>query len=235
MTISSLLVPGCMAPQSFAYHAEVNMMPALPGYDLGEIWPILPHLPDADEIALQVIAENLSEVAGIRQRFDLKDTKKSLGKIEAIQVKRAMASQNGVAQIQWMLVSTRTFDTAKGYKSKNIDYLGLGCDNRTYDHRSAVLEVSSSAEYIIQHFMVATVCRTLEGTVRVPHKGCFVIWQMVPNKWLIELAVGGHNVVAGSDGNVAWRHTPWLESHAAQGGVRSLRHALQARTYITKT
>ncbi|GKF67854.1 hypothetical protein Tco_0197533, partial [Tanacetum coccineum] len=39
-----------------------------------------------------------------------------------------------------MLVSTRTFDTAKGYKSKNIDYLGLGCDNRTYDHRSAVLE-----------------------------------------------------------------------------------------------
>ena len=76
---------------------------------------------------------------------------------------------------------------------------------------------------------------TTISKVRVSQKGCFVMWQMVPNKWLIELAVGGHKVVAGSDGNVAWRHTPWLGSHAAQGGVRPLRRALQARTYITKT
>lgn len=61
----------------------------------------------------------------------------------------------------------------------------------------------------------------------VSEKGCFVMWQMVPNKWLIELVVGGHKVVAGSDGNLAWRHTPWLGSHAAKGSVRPLRRALQ--------
>ncbi|KDO36886.1 hypothetical protein CISIN_1g040059mg [Citrus sinensis] len=62
----------------------------------------------------------------------------------------------------------------------------------------------------------------------VSEKGCFVMWQMVPNKWLIELVVGGHKVVAGSDGNLAWRHTPWLGSHAAKGSIRPLRRALQA-------
>ncbi|KAA0043759.1 uncharacterized protein E5676_scaffold352G005140 [Cucumis melo var. makuwa] len=51
---------------------------------------------------------------------------------------------------------------------------------------------------------------------------------MIPNKWLIELSVGGHSIVAGSDGNVAWRHTPWLGSHAAKGAVRPLRRAFQA-------
>ena len=62
----------------------------------------------------------------------------------------------------------------------------------------------------------------------VTQKGCFVMWQMIPNKWLIELSVGGHSIVAGSDGNVAWRHTPWLGSHAAKGAVRPLRRAFQA-------
>ncbi|KDP21903.1 hypothetical protein JCGZ_03041 [Jatropha curcas] len=117
-------------------------------------------------------------------------------------------------------------------------------------------EVSSSAQYIIQHFTAATGCRKLEGTVKNmfatgkvamamvdelggssglaagattgdTQKGCFVMWQMVPNKWLIELVVSGHKVVAGSDGNVAWRHTPWLAAHAAKGGIRPLRRALQ--------
>ncbi|KAL5545602.1 hypothetical protein UlMin_005289 [Ulmus minor] len=118
-------------------------------------------------------------------------------------------------------------------------------------------EVSSSAQYIIQHFTAATGCRKLEGTVKnifttgkvtmamvdhdlssavsavgtttstVSQKGCFVMWQMVPNMWLIELVVGGHKVVAGSNGDVAWRHTPWLGAHAAKGSVRPLRRALQ--------
>ncbi|KAJ7971398.1 Protein of unknown function (DUF620) [Quillaja saponaria] len=115
-------------------------------------------------------------------------------------------------------------------------------------------EVSSSAQYILQHFTAATGCRNLEGRVKnvfatgkvtmsmvdelgssgsaagpngISQKGCFVMWQMVPDKWLIELVVGGHKVVAGSDGSVAWRHTPWLGSHAAKGGVRPLRRALQ--------
>lgn len=120
-------------------------------------------------------------------------------------------------------------------------------------------QVSSSAQYIIQHFTAATGCRKLEGTVKnifatgkvtmamvddlssggsatgattVSQKGCFVMWQMVPNMWLIELVLGGHKVVAGSDGNVAWRHTPWLGAHAAKGGVRPLRRALQASFYL---
>lgn len=116
--------------------------------------------------------------------------------------------------------------------------------------------MSSSAQYIIQHFTAATGCRKLEGRVKnifatgkvamamvdepggSPglaagatgdlQKGCFVMWQMVPNKWLIELVVSGHKVVAGSDGNVAWRHTPWLGAHAAKGCVRPLRRTLQA-------
>ncbi|KAG6744900.1 hypothetical protein POTOM_051541 [Populus tomentosa] len=120
--------------------------------------------------------------------------------------------------------------------------------------KSPVNEVSSSAQYIIQHFTAATGCRKLQGKVKnifatgkvtmamvdelggsamagvttAAQKGCFVMWQMAPNKWLIELVVEGHKVVAGSDGNVAWRHTPWLGSHAAKGGVRPLRRALQA-------
>lgn len=116
-------------------------------------------------------------------------------------------------------------------------------------------QASSSAQYIIQHFKAATGCRKLEGNVKnmyatgkvsmamvdelssngsasgatngIPTRGCFVMWQMVPNKWLIELVVGGHKVVAGSDGNVAWRRTPWLGSHTAKGGVRPLRRSLQ--------
>ncbi|ERN04458.1 uncharacterized protein LOC18432619 [Amborella trichopoda] len=61
----------------------------------------------------------------------------------------------------------------------------------------------------------------------VVEEGCFVIWQMAPEKWLMELDVGTHKVVAGSDGKIAWRHTPWLPSHAAKGGVRPLRRILQ--------
>ncbi|KAK6941967.1 Protein of unknown function DUF620 [Dillenia turbinata] len=107
-------------------------------------------------------------------------------------------------------------------------------------------QISSSAQYIIQHFTAATGCRKLEGNVKnifvtgkvkmamvedinanasaavakakVAQKGCFVMWQMVPNKWLVELVVGGHKVIAGSDGRMAWRHTPWLAAHAAKGG-----------------
>ncbi|XP_045811930.1 uncharacterized protein LOC123906115 [Trifolium pratense] len=115
-------------------------------------------------------------------------------------------------------------------------------------------EVSSSAQYIIHHFSAATGCRKLEGTVKnvfatgkvtmvvvdelgsvvggagvngISEKGCFVMWQMVPDNWQIEIVVGGQKVVAGSNGTIAWRHTPWLGVHAAKGGVRPLRRALQ--------
>ncbi|GER52448.1 hypothetical protein STAS_29907 [Striga asiatica] len=128
--------------------------------------------------------------------------------------------------------------------------------------KHALTQVSSSPQYIIQHFTAATGCRKMEGIVKNMYatgnvamamvdepgsaatgassasestqKGCFVIWQMMPDKWLIELFVGGHKVVAACDGNVAWRHTPWLGAHAAKGGVRPLRRALQATKLLQK-
>lgn len=139
----------------------------------------------------------------------------------------------------------------------------LGCplfpissSSSSFHHHPAksLLEVSSSARYIIEHFRAATGCKKLEGHVKnifvtgkvsmtmveepgsnnspvlapgLSHKGCFVMWEMVPNKWLIELVAGTHKVLAGSDGKVAWRYTPWLGSHAAKGAVRPLRRALQ--------
>ncbi|CAL1409351.1 unnamed protein product [Linum trigynum] len=79
-------------------------------------------------------------------------------------------------------------------------------------------------------------------------EGCFVLWQMLhpcssPPMWSLELAVGQlgsasakggcprrsykHHVVAGSDGNTVWRHTPWLGTHAAKGPQRPLRRIIQ--------
>ncbi|CAH9098889.1 unnamed protein product [Cuscuta epithymum] len=132
-----------------------------------------------------------------------------------------------------------------------LSVLGCPLSPLPFHPKPPLSHVSSSSEYIIQHFMAATGCRKLEGMVKnmyttgkvfmavvdelgspgtttnVSQKGCFVMWQMLPSKWLIELALGGHKIVAGSDGNVAWRHTPWLGAHAAKGGVRPLRRALQ--------
>lgn len=57
--------------------------------------------------------------------------------------------------------------------------------------------------------------------------GGFVLWQMNPDKWYVELCVGGSKVHAGCNGEVVWRHTPWLGAHTAKGPVRPLRRALQ--------
>ncbi|KAJ0982274.1 hypothetical protein J5N97_010529 [Dioscorea zingiberensis] len=119
--------------------------------------------------------------------------------------------------------------------------------------------VSSEAQYIIQQFRATTKCGKMEGGARsmyvagrvkvvkaleqgLPsssstpgecHKGCFVMWQMDPDKWLIDLCVSGHRVMAGSDGKVAWRRTPWLGAHAARGSVRPVRRALQGLDPVT--
>ncbi|MCL7021857.1 hypothetical protein MKW94_013672, partial [Papaver nudicaule] len=58
--------------------------------------------------------------------------------------------------------------------------------------------------------------------------GCFVIWQMNPGMWSMELVIqGGNKVVAGSNGKIVWRHTPWLGTHAAKGPPRPLRRIIQ--------
>lgn len=62
---------------------------------------------------------------------------------------------------------------------------------------------------------------------RSAENGCFVLWQMSPGMWSLELVVGGNKVIAGSDGKTVWRHTPWLGTHAAKGPQRPLRRIIQ--------
>lgn len=61
--------------------------------------------------------------------------------------------------------------------------------------------------------------------------GSFELWQMNPDMWYVELALGGSKVHAGCNGRLVWRHTPWLGAHAAKGPVRPLRRALQVFEY----
>ncbi|KAB1216854.1 hypothetical protein CJ030_MR4G014240 [Morella rubra] len=115
---------------------------------------------------------------------------------------------------------------------------------------------NSTANYIIQQYLAATGClkqgkcaknmyatgmvkmvccetevssgknvKTL-GT-RSGENGCFVFWQMSPGNWSLDLVVGGNQVIAGSDGKIVWRHTPWLGTHAAKGPQRPLRRIIQ--------
>lgn len=115
---------------------------------------------------------------------------------------------------------------------------------------------TSSAHYIIQQYLAATGCLKQQkcaknmyatGTVKMVcceteissgknvkslgtrsgESGCFVLWQMLPGMWSLELAVGGNKVIAGSDGKTVWRHTPWLGTHAAKGPQRPLRRIIQ--------
>jgi hypothetical protein len=116
------------------------------------------------------------------------------------------------------------------------------------------LQESSSAQYILQQYMAASggtkllrsvqnayamgkvrmVASEFETATRVVRNGGaaveqvgFVLWQMSPDMWYVELAVGGNKVRAGCNGRLVWRHTPWLGAHAAKGTVRPLRRDLQ--------
>ncbi|XP_020597470.1 uncharacterized protein LOC110037219 [Phalaenopsis equestris] len=119
---------------------------------------------------------------------------------------------------------------------------------------------SSSAQYILQQYTAATGGIKIQSSIRnfyasgklkmavsdydtmtkltrnrgAPvETGGFVLWQMVPHMWYVELAVGGSKVRAGSNGKLVWRHTPWLGAHNAKGPVRPLRRALQGLDPLT--
>lgn len=121
-----------------------------------------------------------------------------------------------------------------------------------------ILQETSSAQYILQQYtaasggqklqnsirnayamgklkMVASEFETATRTVKNRHSsrtsesGGFVLWQMNPDMWYVELAVGGSKVHAGCNGKLVWRHTPWLGAHTAKGPVRPLRRALQVK------
>lgn len=80
---------------------------------------------------------------------------------------------------------------------------------------------------IASEFETATKVMKNRNTSRDAESGGFVLWQMNPDMWYVELAVGGSKVHAGCNGQLVWRHTPWLGAHAAKGPVRPLRRALQ--------
>lgn len=115
---------------------------------------------------------------------------------------------------------------------------------------------NSAAHYIIQQYLAATGCLKQQkcmknmystGSVKMirceteissgknvkslgtrsGENGCFVLWQMLPGMWSLELVVGENKVIAGSDGKTVWRHTPWLGTHAAKGPQRPLRRIIQ--------
>lgn len=112
---------------------------------------------------------------------------------------------------------------------------------------------TSSAQYILQQYTAASGGLKLQNSIRnayalgklkmvssefesamkaiknrsSAHSGGFVLWQMNPDMWYVELAVGGSKVHAGCNGKLVWRHTPWLGAHTAKGPVRPLRRALQ--------
>ncbi|KAE8683532.1 putative GAST1 protein precursor [Hibiscus syriacus] len=93
---------------------------------------------------------------------------------------------------------------------------------------------SSSAQYIIQQYTAASGGQKLQNSIhnayamgRDAESGGFVLWQMNPDMWYVELALGGSKVHAGCNGKHVWSHTPWLGAHAAKGPVRPLRRALQ--------
>lgn len=68
-----------------------------------------------------------------------------------------------------------------------------------------------------------------KSSSKAAESGGFVLWQMNPDMWYVELALGGSKVRAGCNGKLVWRHTPWLGAHAAKGPVRPLRRALQVK------
>ncbi|MED6217294.1 hypothetical protein PIB30_016280 [Stylosanthes scabra] len=115
---------------------------------------------------------------------------------------------------------------------------------------------TSSAQYILQQYIAASGGQKLQNSInnayamgkvrmvasefetaqkvmrsrnssKATESGGFVLWQMNPDMWYVELALGGSKVHAGCNGKLVWRHTPWLGAHAAKGPVRPLRRALQ--------
>lgn len=72
-----------------------------------------------------------------------------------------------------------------------------------------------------------TATKVTKNPLKGAENGWFVLWQMMPDKWHVELEIEGTSVQAGSNGKVLWRYTPWLGAHAANGPVRPLRRTLQ--------
>ncbi|XP_068654442.1 uncharacterized protein [Aristolochia californica] len=93
--------------------------------------------------------------------------------------------------------------------------------------------VMGKVKMVASEFETATKVMKNRNVSRAAESGGFVLWQMMPDMWYVELAVGGSKVHAGCNGKIVWRHTPWLGAHAAKGPVRPLRRALQGLDPLT--
>jgi hypothetical protein len=135
-------------------------------------------------------------------------------------------------------------------------FISAYCNRITHGVLYARAQETSSAQYILQQYLAASGGQRLLSSIRNSYAmgkvrmvatefeaggrvvrnrmaaqraepGRFVLWQMAPEMWYMELAVGGSKVHAGCNGKLVWRHTPWLGAHSAKGPVRPLRRALQ--------
>ncbi|XP_010540391.1 PREDICTED: uncharacterized protein LOC104814185 [Tarenaya hassleriana] len=87
--------------------------------------------------------------------------------------------------------------------------------------------VTGRVRMMASEFETASKVSKGKNTSKAVESGSFVLWQMNSDMWYMELVLGGSKVLAGCDGKLVWRHTPWLGPHAAKGPVRPLRRALQ--------
>ncbi|XP_047969591.1 uncharacterized protein LOC125213218 [Salvia hispanica] len=134
--------------------------------------------------------------------------------------------------------------------------LPIRCDRTVHNNFKGCPIESSMAKYIVQQYIAAAggehalnsidsmyamgkvkmaASELVAGDAKVKNNvrpgagelGGFVLWQKRPDLWSLELMVGGCKISAGSDGKVAWRQTPWQNSHASRGPPRPLRRSLQ--------
>lgn len=74
---------------------------------------------------------------------------------------------------------------------------------------------------------MAVKSKTAKKVIKTYHSaGQFILWQMMPEMWDIELTLGRSKVHAGCNGQLVWHSTP-CQGVADKGPVRPLRRALQ--------
>ncbi|XP_065853310.1 uncharacterized protein [Euphorbia lathyris] len=102
-----------------------------------------------------------------------------------------------------------------------------GCLKAAGEKKNKNMYATGSVKMIRCETEISTGKNVKSLGTRSGENGCFVVWQMLPGMWSLELVVGGNKVIAGSDGKTVWRHTPWLGTHAAKGPQRPLRRLIQ--------
>lgn len=70
--------------------------------------------------------------------------------------------------------------------------------------------------------------KDIESVKKSNEAGGFVVWQMNPELWYLELVVSRHKISAGSDGNITWTQSS-SNSNTTRGPPRPLRRFFQVR------